>query len=55
MHSGVYQIINTITKESYIGISNDILGRWRHHIYVSQKETSTEFNYPLMQAFRTYG
>ena len=55
VHCGVYQIINTITNQQYIGISNDILGRWRHHIYASQNQAYDEYNYPLMQDLRKYG
>jgi len=32
MIAGIYKITNKINNKSYIGISNDILNRWKHHI-----------------------
>lgn len=51
--SGVYAITNKVTKERYIGSSNDIRKRWNDHI---QTNTWKRYpNNPLYQAFQKYG
>lgn len=51
--SAVYQIINTVTNERYVGSSKDVERRWREH-----KRSSFQKRYPnslLYQDFQKYG
>lgn len=53
--SGVYKITNDITKEVYIGSSENLLRRWSDHKTRYKQETSKEYNKELYIAMRKYG
>lgn len=50
---GIYQIINDVTKESYVGSSKNILERFAKHKAPSIRARCSE--YPLYKAFEKYG
>lgn len=51
--SGVYKIINTITRDFYVGSSKDIKERWRSHKKPSMHNKYS--NNPLYQDMQKYG
>lgn len=53
MSQGIYKITNKINNKCYIGKSSNIEGRWKYHI--KHKNTTSEYNKLLYQAFRKYG
>lgn len=52
---GVYCITNKINNKKYIGCSNDIENRWRHHKYESENKNYKGYNFPIHKAIRKYG
>lgn len=52
---GVYLIRNKINQKSYVGISKDIIARWKGHIYESRCPTQKGYDKALYRAFRKYG
>lgn len=53
MSSGVYQIRNTSTSDSYVGSSNDIEYRWAYHRHCLN--VGTHDNIHLQRAWEKYG
>ena len=51
----VYKITNLINNKCYIGSSVNVEKRWQQHKNCSQNPNSTQYNYPLYNAFRKYG
>ena len=51
--SGVYKIINKITKDFYIGSSADVFRRWRNH--KSPSKWKEHPNSPLYRDMQKYG
>lgn len=51
--SGVYQIVNTVTKECYVGSSKDVKSRWASHKCPSAWKRCP--NSLLYQDFQKYG
>lgn len=50
---GTYQIINTVNQKSYVGSSNDITRRWRHHKLLLN--TGKHHTLHLQGAWNKYG
>lgn len=55
MNCGIYIIKNKINQHFYVGMSKDIMTRWKHHICESQNPKSKEYEKTLYRAFRKYG
>lgn len=55
MESGIYIIKNKINGHFYVGLSQDIQLRWKHHINESKNPNSKEYDKALYRAFRKYG
>lgn len=51
----VYKITNKINNKCYIGSSIRVDKRWKQHINTSKNPNSSQYNYPLYNAFRKYG
>lgn len=51
--SAVYKIVNTVTKDSYIGSSKDVMKRWRSHKSPSAWKRNP--NIPLYRDMQKYG
>ena len=51
--TGIYSIKNTITGDTYIGASKDILARWSYHKCVLNK--GCHKNYNLQRDYNKYG
>lgn len=51
----VYKITNLKNQKCYIGSSIRVQKRWKQHINTSKNPNSTQYNYPLYQAFRQDG
>lgn len=52
---GVYKITNKINNKCYIGVSRNILARWRAHKRTVTHIEYKEYNYPLYTDMRLYG
>ena len=52
---GIYKITNQVNGKVYIGQSVNIERRWKEHKKEAFKESSSNYNYPLYQAFREDG
>ena len=55
MTTGIYQIINLVNGNSYIGQSNQIEKRWSNHRIAATNINDKGYDYPLYRAFRKYG
>ena len=51
----VYKITNLIENKCYIGSSVRVEKRWQQHINTSNNPNSSQYNYPLYEAFRQFG
>lgn len=51
--SAVYKIVNTITSDSYVGSSKDLIRRWAEHKYPSKWKKYP--NNPMYQDMQKYG
>ena len=51
--SAVYQIVNTVTNERYVGSSKDVFNRWAHHKCPSRWKQNP--NNPLYLDMQKYG
>lgn len=50
---GIYQIRNTVTNETYIGQSQNIMSRWAHHLSCLRR--GKHHAYSLQESFKFYG
>lgn len=55
MDTGIYRITNILTRESYIGSSQDIQKRWRSHKNIAFNKNVKAYSYPLSEAIREFG
>lgn len=55
VNSGIYKITNTITKEIYIGKTNNFIRRWKDHQRLAITPNHKEYNKILYQSMRKYG
>lgn len=53
MNSGIYKITNKVNEKFYIGSSNNIERRWRHH--KSNLRSGTHTNIHLQNSYNKYG
>lgn len=44
VNSGIYKITNTITKEIYIGKTNNFIRRWKDHQRLAITPNHKEYN-----------
>lgn len=51
--SGIYRIKNTVTGEAYVGSSNNIDKRWKHHVWLLNKNKHT--NAILQRIYNKHG
>lgn len=55
MISGIYKIENLINHHVYIGLSKDILNRWRSHKSNYNNPNCKDYNMVIYKAMRKYG